>query len=52
MKKVKSKLLLKIITSCLMVAVFTLHDLNIFNTAVSAVLSIIILVSFWILLDR
>lgn len=50
MKKSNRKLLLKIITSCLMVILFILYFINVFNILVFVSLTAIVLVSFWILL--
>ena len=50
MKKSNSKLLLRIITSCLLVILFILDFLNVFNRLVCVSLVAIVLVSFWILL--
>ncbi|MDK2808579.1 MAG: hypothetical protein PWP24_1315 [Clostridiales bacterium] len=52
MKKNNSKLLLKIITSCLIVTLFILYFFNIFNMQVFVGLIAIVLVLFWILLKR
>jgi len=50
MKKSNRKLLLKIITSCLIVILFILYFINVFNILVFVSLIAIVLVSFWILL--
>lgn len=50
MKKSNHKLLLKIITSCLIVILFILYFINVFNILVFVSLIAIVLVSFWILL--
>lgn len=52
MKKNNNKLLLKIITSCLMVILFILYFFNIFNIPVLIAAIAIVLVSFWILLKK
>lgn len=52
MKKSNCKLLLKIITSFLMVILFILYFLNAINAWVLLALLAIVLVSFWILLKR
>lgn len=50
MKKSNRKLLLKIITSCLIVILFILYFINVFNILFFVSLIAIVLVSFWILL--
>ncbi|MBZ4666198.1 MAG: hypothetical protein JG770_1451 [Mahella sp.] len=50
MKKINNKLLLKIIISCLMVALFILYFSNVLNEQAFIGLSAIVLVLFWILL--
>ena len=50
MKKSNRKLLLRIITSCLIVILFILYFINVFNILVFVSLIAIVLVSFWILL--
>lgn len=52
MKKSNSKLLLKIITSCLMIILFILYFFNVFNILVFVALIAIVLASFWILLKK
>lgn len=52
MKKSNSKLLLKIITSCLMLILFILYFLNVFNILVFVALIAIVLASFRILLKK
>lgn len=52
MEKSKRKLLLRIVASCLFLMVSALHIFNILNTPTFTVLAAIVLLSFFILLNR